>query len=65
MPEVRRGLPVAVSKDVAPSHHITPELVSSRTSQSMDPESSMPKITLGLASTEAFRGNSARGVVAA
>ena len=63
--EERKGLPVVVSNDVAPFHHTTPELVSSNTSQSIEPESSMPKITLGLASTEAFSGSSAKGVGAA
>ena len=59
---LRSGLPALVSQAVVPFHQTRPELVSSSTSQSIEPESSMPKITVGLASTEAFSGSSATSV---
>ena len=46
-------------------HQNSPLSVDSMISQSIEPESSMPKITLGLASTDAFSGSSARLVEAA
>ena len=57
------GSPVEVQAvPVSLSHQSVPLSVGSITSQSIEPESSIAKMTLGLASTEALRGSSARFV---